>query len=68
MKNIVKRIVIEIEEIEDKVQNPYEIEGYYELTPDDQIALEELSPCFWEQFIADCLSTRAMDNHLAKLF
>ena len=42
MKNLVRRIIIEEYFEGDEVTSPCQIKGYYNLTPEEQIALEEL--------------------------
>lgn len=66
MKNLVNKInFIEVEPQEGEIFSPCQLEGYYDLLPEEQIALEELPSDWWAYFIDDCLKARAMDKALA---
>lgn len=64
MKNLVRRITIEEYFEGDEVTSPCQIEGYNNLTPEEQIALEDLPSQWWEMAIADFLFARQMDKAL----
>ncbi len=68
MKNLIKKIEIETMEETEVITSPCQINGYYDLEPQDQMLLEELDTSCWEQFIMDCLLTKKLDNQLAKCF
>ena len=64
MKNLVRKITIEEYFEEDEVTSPCQIEGYYNLTPEEQVVLEELPSQWWKMAIDDFLFARQMDKAL----
>lgn len=67
MKNLVNRINLVEEEVEVSVP-VFQLEGYDLLTVEERAFVSDLSPELREEFIADTLHARAMDEALAKCF
>lgn len=64
MKNLINKI--DYDELEVENLQPYEIEGYYNLKPKDQIIMESLPQDVWKIFVIDTLQAYTMDNLLAE--